>query len=141
MSGWMHADRSKNINSSAFDCGLISLSRQPVGNGLSGSESSPPVSPTVMLICRSVKTTRPHFSSSGMVVGEIIYLHAVVGNVVQFHPLLARREPGRHAIRAEKQLPIAIAYGQNRAHVPAMPKNGEPPFPKNCPGSLPPHPA
>src|SRR5262245_3846068 len=43
VSGRTHADRSKNRNSSALACGDISFVLQPVGHGLPGSESSPPV--------------------------------------------------------------------------------------------------
>jgi hypothetical protein len=44
-SGSTQADRSKNRNSSAFAWGDISLVLHPLGQGLLGSESSPPVVP------------------------------------------------------------------------------------------------
>lgn len=45
VSGWTQADKSKNRNSSALACGVDGLVLHPDGNGLPGSESSPPIAP------------------------------------------------------------------------------------------------
>ena len=60
--GSTHDVRSKNRNSSAFACGDIMLVLQPDGNGLLGSESSPPVrvADADSLMWMSVNTTFPH---------------------------------------------------------------------------------
>jgi len=42
VSGWTHAERSKNRNSRAFSCGDSVVDWQALGNGLLGSESSLP---------------------------------------------------------------------------------------------------
>src|SRR3954469_20870915 len=45
-----HDDRSKNMNSSAFSCGVMSIDpRQPFGKGTSGCEPSAPVAPRTSL--------------------------------------------------------------------------------------------
>ena len=44
---------------------------QPDGNGLPGSESSPPVLPTVVLMWMSVNTAFPHCIASGVPTGVL----------------------------------------------------------------------
>jgi hypothetical protein len=67
LSDCRHDERSKNMNSSALACGDIGDALQPPGNGVPGSELSPPVetalTSTFVPTCRSVKTTRPHWFS------------------------------------------------------------------------------
>jgi hypothetical protein len=66
--------RSKNKNSSAFACGVIMLVLQPEGNGLPGSESSPPapeIVDTDCLMWMSVKTAFPHCIASGVPTGVL----------------------------------------------------------------------
>ena len=74
-SGRTQADRSKNRNSSALACGDISLVLHPLGNGLPGSESSPPVVRadvwTDFWMWMSVKTTFPHCIASGVPTGVL----------------------------------------------------------------------
>src|SRR5437667_1845200 len=62
-SGWMQAERSKNMNSSALACPERLVTLQALGNGLVGSESSslPPGGSALTWI--SVTTTRPHWLS------------------------------------------------------------------------------
>ena len=54
------------MNSSAFSCPERSVVTHPFGNGVSWSEKSV-ASPTLLLTCKSVKTTRPHASGAGSV--------------------------------------------------------------------------
>ena len=69
------------MNSSALPCGDMGRSEQPLGKSSSGSELSPPVDMpftlTVALMWRSVMTTRPHFCSSGTVVGVANVMYCV----------------------------------------------------------------
>src|SRR5262249_503637 len=85
VSGWTHADRSKNKNSSAFSCALRVTDVQPVGKGVPPLAVVPgldwsffsPDGRGAAFTWRSVWTRRPHCISVGASTGVLKVMYWV----------------------------------------------------------------